>query len=178
MKRGQSPQIYAGFSLVELALSLAICAVALVSLLGLLPQFMEYERDSADQTAIGTLMEDIHDRLEGQEFKEGVPSISPIFYDQQGGYWDPDAVNENSDGPLILGRKFFRGDIKLVKPAGSTNSTNSPLVIKIDFYWPIDSDGNPLGDKKPKTSVVYYTTTLTGPDWEEIDPEYRPKIEY
>jgi len=178
MKKNESFQNYAGFSLVELALSLAICAVALVSLMGVLPQFMKYERESADQTAIGSIMEDIHDRLEGQEFTEGVPSISPVFYDQGGQYWDPDKTNGNRSDENILTRKFFRADIKLVKPTGASSSSNSPLVVIIDFYWPVDSEGNPIGDQKSKASVTYYTATLTGPDWEEIDPDYRPKIEY
>ncbi len=159
-------------------MAMTIGAVAMVSLISILPQFMKYERESADQTAVGMIMEDIHDRLEGQEFKEGVPSISPIFYDQRGRFWDPSEAKDASDGALLLDGKFFRGDIKLVKPASSLIAPNSPLVIKIDFYWPLDKEGNPLGKKKPKASVTYYATTLTGPDWEDIDPDYRPKIEY
>ena len=179
MKKCKSSQICTAFSLVEVAMDLAIGALALVSLIGILPQFMEYERDSADQTAIGTIMGDIHDRLEGEEYKEGVPSISPIFYNQQGGYWASEiAEAEAKDTPMQLDRRFFRGEIELVKPVGDSALSESSMAVKIDFFWPLDDEGLPLGDKKPKASVTYYVTTLTGPDWEEIDSTYKPKIEY
>mgnify|MGYP000503374235 FL=1 len=47
------------FSLVEVVLSVGIAAIALVSLLGMLPYAMESSRDGADQTAIGTVLEDV-----------------------------------------------------------------------------------------------------------------------
>jgi len=178
MKKGESPKAYAGFSLIEVALALAIASMALVALISMIPQFLKYERESADQTAIGTIMEDIHDRLEGQPFKVGVPSISPIFYNEKGRYWDPVTAKDNPDDSPLVNRKFYRGDIKLVKPADSIADSKLPLAVKIDFYWPLDEEGNPLGDKMPKTSATYYITPLTGPDWEKIDLNFIPKIEY
>ncbi|NOY00218.1 MAG: prepilin-type N-terminal cleavage/methylation domain-containing protein [Verrucomicrobia bacterium] len=178
MKKCQPSQVDAGFSLVEVSMALAIGALAMVSLISVLPQLMKYERESADLSVVGMIMEDIHSRLEGQDFKEGVPSISPIFYDQRGRHWAPSKDNELSEVDLSRDEKFFRGDIKLVNGADSSTSSNSSLVIKIDFFWPVDKAGNPLGKQKEKTSVTYYTTTLTGPDWGSIDPNFQSKIEY
>ena len=51
------------FSLVEVTFAMAVAAVAIISIIGMLPHAMEMSRDSADRTAIGTLMEDATDRM-------------------------------------------------------------------------------------------------------------------
>jgi len=178
MRKCRGSETRAGFSLIEVALAVAIASLAVLSLIGILPQSLEFERNSTDLTAIGTIMEDIHDRLEGQELKEGIPSISPIFYDMRGRYWDTSEDRDAPDTSTLVDRKFFRAEIKLVKPMNASTASTPPLVIRIDFFWPIDDEGNPIGDGQPKSGVTYYTTALTGPDWEEIDPLYQKKIEY
>ena len=48
-----------------------------------------------------------------------------------------------------------------------------------NLSWPVNpADGEPMGEGNPKSSVTYYLTTLTGPEWEVIDEEYQPKIEF
>ncbi len=178
MKKCKPIEALGGFSLVEVTLAMTIASLALLSLIGLLPQSMKFERASADLTAIGTIMEDIHDRLEGHDLKQGVPSISPVFYDMRGRYWSRPLNKNTPDASPLLDRRFFRADIKLVEPANASTASSPPIAIRINFFWPLDDEGKPIGDKKPKSSVTYYTTALTGPGWEKIDPDYRPKIEY
>ncbi len=178
MKKCETIEARSGFSLIEVTLAMTIASLALLSLIGLLPHSMKFERESADLTAIGTIIEDIHDRLEGQPLEKGVPSISPVFYDMRGRYWSR-GVSENSpDASPLLSRRFFRADIELVESGNSSTSSIPPFAVRINFSWPLDDEGNPIGDKKPNSSVTYYTTALTGPDWGEIDPDYQTKIEY
>ena len=52
------------------------------------------------------------------------------------------------------------------------------LAVKVDLFWPLDSEGFPVRKGDPGTSITYYTAAKTGPAWQTIDPEYIPKIEY
>lgn len=180
MKTGNfSPPKPRGFSLIEITITLGIATIALVSILGMLPQALRLSRDSADRTAIGALLEDVHDRVEGQPLEAGTPEISPLFYDQQGKHVDPEAEVEN---PLV-GGPFFRVDLSLrvtdesVKP-GHFRPDKEFYSMRIDVSWPLQEDREPLPDREPGVTIAYPVTTLTGPDWEAIDPEYVPKIEF
>lgn len=167
-----------GFSLVEVVISMGIAAVALVSIMGMLPYAMEASRDSADETAIATVLEDLHERLKGNSLEPGAPTDSPFFYDQQGMYSparDTEAVSEAAGGG-----PFFRVDVEFNEPAAgaSFENANGLLAAVVEVSWPVDAEGEPVGTGNPKTGITYYLTTLTGTDWEKVDPEYQPKIEY
>ena len=160
------------FSLVEVTLAMGIAAVALVSILGLLPQAMKYGRDGADQTAIGAVLEDAHDRLKGSECQPGELAEGPFFYDEQGKFLAEAESKEDS--------RFFRVEISLEKPvAGAgTEFPEQMLVASLRLFWPVDQAGLPFDAREPRTTVTYPVTSLTGLGWEEIDPHYRPKVEY
>ncbi|MDF2375945.1 MAG: hypothetical protein P1U81_06865 [Verrucomicrobiales bacterium] len=166
------------FSLVEVVLSVGIAAIALVSLLGMLPYAMESSRDGADQTAIGTVLEDVHDRIKGKILTPGEVDESPFFYDQQGRFW-AEGIGGRVSGEVGTDR-FFRVEIELRKAPATApyRHTRDLHAAVVSIFWPIDKNGNPLGGDEPKSSLSYFLTTLTGPDWEAIDPMYQPKIEY
>ena len=165
-----------GFSLVEITLAMGIAAVAMVSILGMLPQAMKYSRDSADQTAIGAVLEDVHDRLKGQNLVEGPALESPFFYDKQGRFWSANQGRPNT----LDERRFFRVEVRLTKPQSPPGIAlpEDMLAAVVELFWPLDQRGEVIGRAKPKTTVTYMVTTLTGPDWQEIDPHYEPKLEY
>lgn len=166
------------FSLVEIVLSVGIAAIALLSILSLLPHAMESGRDGADQTAIGTVLEDVHDRIKGKPLVSGVVDGSPFFYDQQGRFWK-EGVGDRVAGSVGKDR-FFRVEVELQSAPGTApyENTKDLHAATIDISWPVDVLGNPVGESNPKSSVSYFLTTLTGPDWEIIDPKYKLKVEY
>lgn len=152
----------------EMAIATAIAALALVAILGMVPVALEVQNEGIDQTAVGTIFEDIHDRIEGLEITPGVPSISPVYYDEKGGHWDELSKTQ-------LGHRYFRAEVELIEPANQEVG----LVVSVKLFWPLDEEGNPFGEEpKPNSVLNYYTTPLTGPAWEEIDPNFIPKIEY
>lgn len=168
------PRCFA-FSLVEVTFAIAVAAVALIAIIGMLPQAMEMGRDSADRTAIGTIMEDAHDRMEGLPLSVGQPAVSPLFYDQQGRYIEDIG---SIDNPL-LDRPFFRLELEISEIAGSNAPENiSDLkAVEMQVFWPLRDDGTAI-DNDPRVRVSYYINTLTGPDWELIEPGFQPKIEF
>ena len=173
------PRAFAnGFSLIEITIAMAIAAVAMVAILGMLPGAMKSTRDAVDQTAIGTVLEDIHERIEGSVLNEGSVPGAPFFYDAQGRFWTS-AQDRPED---MVEDRFFRADVELVKPVSSTGTgvpfPGDMLAAVVSLSWPVDESGQPLGHFNPRTTVTYMVTTLTGPDWPTIDPDYRPKIEY
>lgn len=162
------------FSLMEVTIAIGIAGFALVTLLAVLPQAMQDAGASADQTAIGMILEDVHDRLEGAVLKEGVLTESPFYYDQRGVFYD----KEYNDGTITTER-FFRAEVKLVKIQSNSDSViPGMLAVKIDLFWPLDEKGNPLSKGAPETSVTYFTAAKTGPGWEAVDSSYQAKIEY
>ncbi len=164
--------------MIEVVLAMGIAAIALISIIGMLPYAMESSRASADQTAIGTVLEEVHDRIKGNPLRVGTPAGSPYFYDVQGRFWE-EGVGERVAGEVGTDR-FFRVDIELqdLPSDGAFKHADGVLAAVLEISWPVDEDGNALGRGNPKTSISYPLTTLTGPDWEIIDPAYIPKVEY
>lgn len=175
MNAGKSfPQVSA-FSLVEVTFSMAIAAVALLAIIGMLPQAMEMSRDSADRTAIGTIMEDAHDRMEGLPLEAGVPSVSPLFYDQRGRFIED---IEQVEDPL-LDRAFFRLELNIseIEGANAPEHISDLKAAEMKIFWPLRDDGSSI-DAEPKVRISYYINALTGPDWQLIEPGFAPKIEF
>ena len=164
-----------GFSLVEIALTIGILATVLVITIALLSPGLDASMQSASQTITGAILEDVNERLEGEPLTEGVVANSPYFYDGQGIFISSTAT------PEALSRRVYRANARIVKPSGENtpDNTSGVMAVIIDLYWPVDSDtGELFPNAKPGTSITYYLTTLTGPDWTRIDPSYVPKIEF
>lgn len=163
----------AGFTLTEIVLTLGVISIAFVGILGLLPAGLNASRQAANSTVVAAILEDLHNRLQGQPLKTGVAGFSPAFFDDHGVFIAPDAP------PGQLTRRLYRADVKI--GAWNTRPANTSALrpITISLSWPVDSkSGTALGKDNPKTVVTYCATTLTGSDWAVIDPSYIPKIEY
>ena len=166
------------FSLVEVTLALAIAAVALVSILAMVPQAMEASRTSADRTAIGVVLEDVQEQIRGIPLKPGIPDKSPLFYDVQGRpvAFSPESPKTDNENRAL----FFRIDIELVEMLEPTPPEHAEnlLAASVTLTWPLTEEGEPRNAKQPQLSFSRPVTTLTGPDWEIIDPDFSPKVEY
>ena len=165
----------AGFTLVEITISVGILATVLVVTIALLSPGLEAGKRSASQTITGVILEDVHERMEGQELVEGDLPNSPYFYDDQGMFIDSNARTE------ILERRVYRAEARVVEPSGDSvfDHTSGMKGVIIDLYWPVNPEtGEVYNDEGPGTSVTYYMTTLTGPDWTRVDPSFVPKFEF
>lgn len=163
----------AGFSLVEIVLSIGIIATVLVGVIGLLPAGLNASREATNHTVVATILEDVHHRLEAQPLELGPASFSPAFYDDLGVYVSPNASDE------AKARRLYRVDLEIVNWQTQPNDTSSLKPVSIKLSWPVDlGTGEAIGPENPRTVVTFPVTTLTGPDWQAIDPDYVQKVEY
>jgi len=80
-----------GFSLIEVTIAMAIAAVALVTLLGLIPQGMNTMREAGDQAIMGRIHQQLLNELQSTPFDDSVGDSlldayngAQFFYDSQG----------------------------------------------------------------------------------------------
>lgn len=160
----------AGFTLIEVTLALAIIGVVFVALLGLLPAGLQASRQATDSTVIAVILEDLHNRLQGQVLKPGAASFSPAYFDAHGVYLNPQTA--------AVTDRVYRADVEVGDWRKRPDGTSALQPVSVSVSWPIDTQSGEPATGNPKTTVTYTATTLTGPDWAEIDPNYRAKIEY
>ena len=186
------------FSLVEITVALAIIATGLIAVVGLIPVGLEASRQSAEHTVTAIILEDVHNRLQGHPLKTGpletfrdIPGLvrpgSPFFYDDLGVYLPGETRGGAAITPEERLRRNYRADVRIVPVRRGGNAdletklADAPglLAVVIEISWPLHPlTGEPMGAENPKTSVSYYITSLTGPEWERIDSDFKHKIEY
>ena len=162
----------AGFTLTEIVLALAIIATAILALIGLLPLGMDASRQAANHTIVATILEDLHNRLEGDKLQSGEASFSPAFYSDAGTF-----ISEDSEDKEV--QPYYAAKVRVGDWAERPEHTSGVRPVVIELYWPVDSEtGEPIGGSGPKTTITYGVSALSGPDWSAIDSSYTPKIEY
>jgi uncharacterized protein (TIGR02598 family) len=167
----------AGFSFVEVVLALALVAGSLVTLMALVPVGLKASREANRRTITGHILEDVHERLEGNPLRDGPLETGPIYYDDEGVFVDEGAA------PDRINRRMFRIDVRIEKPASEALSRNAPglKAVVIEIGWPVNPNSGELmgvATSRTRATVSYFVTTLTGPNWEKIDSHFDPLIEY
>lgn len=168
---------HAAFSLIEVTVALAIVAFAVIALIGILPTALEDAGFSSDQTALGSMLEDISDRIKSEVLTE-TEEDSPIlhFYDQRGFYLEPPRARDSDSIASVLGDSFFRVEVALRKPDPKLE-LGETLAAQIKIFWPLNEDKEPVHPNSPGREVTFLVGTRTGPEWKEIDSSYEAKIE-
>jgi len=158
----------AGFTLIEIILSLAIIATVFVAMIGLLPAGLTASRDAVNATLTGTVIEDVQNRLRGEPLTPGTASFSPAFYDEHG--HRVDLSNAATSAP------FFRVEVMIANWNSPPDHTTGLRPISIHVAWPVNAGGEPAG-KANQLQLSTVASPLTGPNWSVIDSSYVPKIE-
>lgn len=85
MKKNGTSGNTGGFSLIEVTIAMAIASVALVTLMGLIPQGMDTMREAGDQAIMGRIHQQVMSELQMADF-EALNKFDgmEIFYDGQG----------------------------------------------------------------------------------------------
>lgn len=169
--RPASPQTHlAAFSLIEIALSLAIIATAMLAVLGILPAGLDASKRAVDSTVVANILDSLHHRLQGEALAgTSAQSIfaKPSLFDAQGVLISEDVPEK--DRPQIV----YRADLSINDFRDRPADTGSLRAVTIALSWPVDSrSGNIPAGVKPRSVVSYPVTTLTGPDWIEISKSY------
>lgn len=84
MKRRLNSRAVSGFSLVEVTLAVAIAALAIITLLGLLPQGLEMSRKTALMTSNSNILEQVARDLENAYFNKLPTQVLTKYFNDQG----------------------------------------------------------------------------------------------
>ncbi|MCF7784690.1 MAG: Verru_Chthon cassette protein B [Prosthecobacter sp.] len=93
MKLLIKPRSQAGFSLVEVTLAVAIAALAIITLLGLLPQGLEMARKTALMINDSNILAQVTHDMENAAFDKLPTSIVKKYYNDQGREVQQDATD-------------------------------------------------------------------------------------
>lgn len=165
-----------GFTFVEVVLSLALVATALISLAALIPAGQKAARDARQRTVIGQVLETVHERIEGQPLKDGPVAAGPYFFDEEGGVIEADAPPER------LARRHLRADVRLAPPAYPETTAQHAPGLKaaiIEIAWPVDPASGEIVSqpgRDTRAQLTYFVNALTSPGWKQADPSFEPTI--
>jgi hypothetical protein len=133
-----------GFSLIEVTLAMAICALAVITLLGLIPQGMELSRKTSQMTDTSYIIEQIMRDLEGstwtsltQNKSSSSSSGAESFVGTETRYYDLQASSVSKDSSQIVyiaAFSFFDAQMpsdgtaqsNLIRVMGRVASTSNP----------------------------------------------------
>jgi type II secretory pathway pseudopilin PulG len=154
----------AAFSLVEVTLALAIIAVALVAIIGLLPQGVQSSRNTADNTMAATILQDAFSQCRSQPFNNilmcnqwnpGGNCLNSVKIDLTvDNVWPvptPDILDYDQDGYITNGTSYYRLTIR-----HSLDPTLPSLARVIAVVsWPALSS-SPLNNVTNVTMIARY----------------------
>ncbi len=145
-----------GFSLIEVTIAMAIAAVALVTLLGLIPQGMDTMREAGDQAIMGRIHQQILNEIQLTPFEDASGASLLDRYDGMEFYYD-------AQGEELSDNRSAAGDDEREK--GSFGHIYSARIT-----IPKDGSGSlpaSVGGSK------YQGFTLDG---EKVNPNVRPVV--
>lgn len=159
-----------GFTLTEIVLTMAIIASALMAVLAVVPTGMDVSRNAMDHSVVATIFEDISQRLQGQKLSSGATSLNPAYFDEFGTFLPPDTAEEQ-----LLLKRTYRAEVVIHDWHQPPPHTSALKTATITLTWPLKPNGDPI-DTHHSINATWAITTLSGPDWQLIDPQYEPKI--
>lgn len=147
----------AGFSLIEITLALAIAAVGMIAILGLLPQGIQASRDAADSTMAATIVQDMFSQARALPFTQ-----AGNFFTQkvnlstqttgQEEYFDQDGFLTLG---LVKGKSYYKIRIDY-DPQGSLPATTTKITARV--IWRINPQTGVGGQNTNTfvTQISYY----------------------
>ncbi|MFZ4599777.1 MAG: type IV pilus modification PilV family protein [Terrimicrobiaceae bacterium] len=155
-----------GFSLVEVALSLGIVAVALTAIVGLLSVTVGQTKAITDDTLIADMSGDLLNTLRKQPF-DGISSVPVVYYNIDGQRVNPTAADGSVEsmpaGSAISAGAVYKcaprvtSDTNTTRPdpAGGDDITNL-WRITLDFSWPVTAAGTPVNRRNIHADIARY----------------------
>jgi type II secretory pathway pseudopilin PulG len=156
----------AAFSVVEVTLALAIIAIALVAIIGLLPQGVQSSRNTADNTMAATILQDTLSQCRSQPFDNiqicnqwnpGGNCINTVkidlTVDNLGLGTIPDVLDYDQDGYITNGISYYRLTIRHSRDPALLPSSLARVSAVVS--WPARSS-SPLNNVTNVTMIARY----------------------
>jgi uncharacterized protein (TIGR02598 family) len=152
-----------GFSLVEVALAVAVIAIGLIAILGLFPQGLHSARNAADNTLAATIAQDLFSQLRSSAFDNvsicnapPCPPGVPVQINLSTVTATPIQLYFDHDGFLTNAPSYYRVILahSLVAPNGVT-----PLVLSLvqaTVVWPDYLSSAPINTNIFMTEIAWY----------------------
>ena len=168
-----------GFSLIEVTIAMAIAAVALVTLLGLIPQGMNTMREAGDQAIQGRIHQQLLNEIQMTPFDDASGMSLIDVYDKMEFYYDAqgeELSDSREQGSVQEDRK--KGSFGHIYSARITfpDKGNAPASVggaKFEGYSFDGMDKNPF--VRPVIVEVAAVAGL-GDDFDWDSPDNRPLI--
>lgn len=142
-----------GFSLVEVALAVAIAALAIITLLGLLPQGLEISRKTSIATANSAILEQIIRGIDNAKWVSMPTSGNPVrkYYTDQG-----IEVESGSSEISFVAEIEYQDTTTLPLPVSSSSSSSSNYLRRVIVKVATSSDTSfKFGADNQSTYVVF-----------------------
>lgn len=168
-----------GFTLTEIVLCVAIISSVLVAVVGILPVGMDVSRKAVNHTVVATVLEDLHNRLQGVPLQPGEVPFSPAYYDDLGVFLPPPGSGAGETAIAEFNaRRVYRADVTVTPIISAPAHTSQLFAVRLEIGWPVDAAGSPVGSGNPQAEVTFVVTSLTGSDWKDMDPSFEARIEH
>lgn len=136
MKRG--PLSRAGFSLIEVAITIGVMTFALIGLIGLLPLALEQTRTSVNETRGAQLARMICATLEGEPYK-----AAECFGPEGGGTLDLSSMTATSPPVVLFATYGASDDAEIIRT--NTAPANAEYRIELRFQPATQTSGPTRG---------------------------------
>jgi len=157
----------AAFTMIEIAISLAVVGIALVTILGFLPLGMRVQRDNREQTVINqdvtVLVEAIRNGGRGNDdLTNYVYAITNYWTKYTGNSPGTTQVNgyDYADPPQVSGGYFTTAGSNLINGSAIVGLLTTPEFLDengVPIYFPTQTNGVPY---YPSNSFVYYSNHI------------------
>lgn len=169
---GTLPGTDSGFSLVEVTIAMAIAAVSLITLIGLLPQGMGTMRDAGDRAIEGRIHQQILNELQMTDFDslETYDGME-VFYDNQGEELG-DSEGGGDSGAKGSFEHIYTAKISIPSPSGG----KVPDSVGGSSFSGIKFDNGDPNENLRLAIVEVAAVAGRGADFKWDDEENRPII--
>jgi uncharacterized protein (TIGR02598 family) len=153
------------FTLVEVALAVAMVGFAVITILGLIPVALEASKDSSDATATSLIAQQLSAELSSHVRASGkfspTPAGTPLRY-----YYDVEGQPLNMSQSVQAARAYYLALVDIREFASPPAHTSSETLLhsRIVVRWPVNaSAGGSQPPVVPNPSETSFTLYLARP---------------
>lgn len=131
--------LHRGFTLVEVALALAVASMAIMSVMGLLPMLLDFERKNTATSLLPTLCSQVMGKLREEPYATTLPTGSRFLY-----FTDQGTFTANAQDAVYACEITHKAlPVEAIRPGGAHPPTpgNHCQMVHMKFHWPVGTLG-------------------------------------